>query len=104
MEPTTRPSPMIVASAKELRAAGLISDDQYAGDIPLGDIPRVLLLIKRDEVINAYCKALGFTPEELAEFEFGIDDWIGFGSVTCYELGGGTLVGYGYNEIQMSVF
>jgi hypothetical protein len=94
---------IITISKKELYAEGVITADECIADVPLDVIPSLMLRIKRDEVIEAYCKAYKFTPEELAEYEFGIDDWIGFGSVTCYELGGGTLVGYGYNELQMVV-
>ena len=91
---------MITISNKELTAVGLGDDCSL---IRLEDIPKVMLKFKRDEVIKAYCDRFGFTVEELATYEFGIDDWIGFGSVTCFELGGGTLVGYGYNELQMVV-
>jgi hypothetical protein len=90
---------MITISNKELEAAGFGDCDL----IKLEEIPRFMLLMKREEVLQAYMDAKGFTKEELATYEFGIDDWIGFGSVTCFELGGGTLVGYGYNEIQMVV-
>ncbi len=94
---------MITATTEELHAAGLISDEGCMSDIPLELIPRTLLKLKRDEVIDAYCKLRNCTPEELDKYERGIDTWIGFGSVTCFELGGGTLVGYGFNEIQMIV-
>jgi len=72
-------------------------------NVALQDIPALMLKHRRDEVIKAYCEAFGFTPERLAEYEGGIDEWIGFGSVTCYELGGGTLVGFGFNTIQMAI-
>lgn len=91
---------IITISHKELEAAGFGDE---AALIKLEEIPRLMLLMKREEVLQAYIDAKGFTKEELATYEFGIDDWIGFGSVTCFELGGGTLVGYGYNEIQMVV-
>ncbi len=87
----------------ELRDAGVLSENESASDIALHQIPAIMLRVKRQEVIDAYCKQKGFTPEELAEYEFGIDEWIGFGSVTCFELGGGTMVGFGYNEIQMAI-
>jgi hypothetical protein len=72
-------------------------------DIDPMDIPHLMLEHRRAEVIKAYCDAFGFTPEELAEYEGGIDEWIGYGSVTCYELGGGTFVGFGFDSIQMTV-
>lgn len=96
-------SNIIIATSSELREAELITNEQSACDVDLTEVPRMLLALKRDEVIDAYCKVLNRTPEELAEFEFGIDSWIGFGSVTCCEIGGGTLVGYGFDEIQMVV-
>jgi hypothetical protein len=82
-------------------ASDLGVDDVFTID-PM-NIPALMLHHRRAEVISAYCQVFGFTPEELAEYEGGIDEWIGFGSVTCYELGGGTLVGYGYNSIQMTI-
>lgn len=92
---------ILTVSERELEQAGL--GDQ-AVLIELQHIPHIMLRLKRDEVIEAYMKAKGLTREELEKtFERGINDWIGFGSVTCFELGGGTLVGYGYNEIQMVV-
>lgn len=89
-------STMITLTNKELNI-----DDVSL--VRLEDIPRLMLKHKREQVIKAYCDRFEFTVEELAKFEGGIGDWIGFGSVTCYELGGGTLVGYGYNELQMVV-
>ena len=94
---------IITISKKELYAEGVITADECIADVPIDVIPRLMLRMKRDEVIEAYCKAFEFTPEKLAEYEGGIDNWIGFGSVTCWELGGGTLVGYGCNELQMVV-
>jgi len=91
---------IITISERELEQSGFGDE---AALIKLHQIPRIMLQLRRDEVIEAYCKRYGFTREELSTYEGGIDDWIGFGSVTCFELGGGTLVGYGYNEIQMVV-
>lgn len=72
-------------------------------DVSFDDIPRLMLKHRREEVIDAYCSEFGFSREELLEWEGGIDSWIGFGSVACCELGGGTLVGYGHGEIQMAI-
>lgn len=72
-------------------------------DVSFDDIPHLMLKHRRDEVIDAYCSVFGFSKDELLKWEGGIDSWIGFGSVTCFELGGGTLVGYGHNEVQMAI-
>ena len=94
---------MITISEQELKNAGILDNDGDIATIELGQIPGIMLLLRRDEVLQSYCNSYGFTIEELSKYEFGIDEWIGFGSVTCFELGGGTLVGFGYNEIQMIV-
>jgi hypothetical protein len=94
---------MITISNKELKNAGILDDDGDIASIDLGQIPSIMLLLRRDEVLQSYCNSYEFTIEELSKYEGGINDWIGFGSVTCWELGGGTLVGYGCNEIQMIV-
>ena len=66
-------------------------DDWYNSNL----IPKLMLEAKREEVIQAYVKATGMTREEIeTDFECGINDWIGFGSVTCCELPCYTLVGY----------
>ena len=93
-------SKLITISDEVLRAN---TGYEYATEVDLKHVPRLMLQLKRDEVIKAYCDRFNFTAEEILEFEDGIDDWIGFGSVTCFELGGGTLVGYGFNELQMVV-
>lgn len=93
-------SKLITISDEVLRAN---TNYECATEVDLKHVPRLMLQLKRDEVIKAYCDRFNFTAEEILEFEDGIDDWIGFGSVTCFELGGGTLVGYGFNELQMVV-
>lgn len=93
---------VLTIPTSELELKGFVKECMT--EVELCDIPNVFLQLKRDEVIEAYMKAKDLTREELEKtFERGINDWIGFGSVTCFELGGGTLVGYGYNEIQMVV-
>ena len=93
---------ILTISSSELELKGLIKECMT--EVELSDIPSVFLQLRRDEVIEAYMKAKDLTREELEKtYEGGIDVWCGFGSVTCFELGGGTLVGYGFNQIQMVV-
>ena len=95
---------MLTISNSELDSNGFYHVAACEGTDFIAEIPSVFLKLRRAEVIQAYANMTGMAPHEI-EFEFhgGIDNWIGFGSVTCFELGGGTLVGYGYNEIQMIV-
>jgi hypothetical protein len=72
--------------------------------VELKEIPQVFLTHARSAVINAYAKVTGMTANEIENhFEGGIDSWIGFGSVACYELEGSTMVGYGYGTIKMAI-
>lgn len=72
--------------------------------IDFSSIPEVFLANRRSEVIDAYAKVTGMTADDIEnKYEGGIDEWIGFGSVTCYELDGSTMVGYGCNSIKMTI-
>ena len=64
---------------------------------------RIVNLLKHDELVSAYSEVTGMSEEELNEFEGGINDWIGFGSVTCYELGCLTSVGFMEDTIVISI-
>lgn len=94
---------VMTISRKELQLKGFVNEDALT-EVELGEIPGVFLQLRRDEVINAYMIARNLTRDEVENtYEGGIDNWCGFGSVTCFELGGGTLVGFGFDEIQMVV-
>jgi len=67
-------------------------------------IPEHILRYKRGEVIKAYAEATGMSEHEIeSEYEGGINDWIGFGSVTCYELPCTTLVGYQEDTLVLTL-
>jgi hypothetical protein len=72
--------------------------------VELHDIPRYLLQHKRDEVINAYVKETGMSLQDITtDYEDGIDSWIGFGSVSCFEINADTTVGYIGHDVIMTV-
>jgi hypothetical protein len=93
---------VLTIPTSELELKGLVKECMT--EVELSDMPRVFLELRRNDVIEAYMTARGMTRDEVEKsYEGGIDMWCGFGSVTCFELGGGTLVGYGFNEIQMVI-
>ena len=93
----------IKVSAKEFRTAtgcDDLPDDYYQADYIINNI----LKVKRSELVRAYAEASGMTEQEIEhEYEGGIDDWAGFGSVTCYELPCTTMVGMTEDDLVVTI-
>ena len=77
-----------------------LPDEWYSADHILEHV----LKLKRDELIKAYSDATGMSVDEITnDYEEGIDDWIGFGSVTCFELGCNTYVGFNGHDLVVCI-
>jgi hypothetical protein len=77
-----------------------LPDDWYSADHVL----RYALLLKPTELVKAYADATCMSEAEITmTYEGGIKTWIGFGSVTCFELPCTTMVGFSEDDLLVSI-
>lgn len=69
--------------SKEFDGLSEVNPSHYNIGLVLHNVFRV----KRQELIAAYALASGMSEQDIEfNYEGGISDWIGFGSVTCFEI------------------
>ena len=83
---------------KELVESGIVKEANEIWDFKPDDILKTFFKLRRAEVTEAYVSA-GISQDDIS----CIDEWIGYGSVTCYEYEIKVLVGFGCDLIMVSI-
>ena len=101
---TTIKAYRILTNYNEFFKVGLTEETAQLDFHDAHDALAITLLCHRGELIRAYAAASGMSEQQIEhDFEGGIDNWIGFGSVTCCELCCNTYVSLQADQIVVLI-